>query len=234
MERSVCGHRPRDEPINDKEKALVEMYSQWVEYTMAYWDEPAFRETRTDTIEGRAVSSEAIDSMMDALKSRTRRVILMALLDTTGTSITTLERRLNQENDRIPLYHTHVPKLANAEYITWDNETDTISKGPKFSEVEPLVQLLKDYNTEFPSRRCGLTFRSILTENTPVINRFFSGQLFRTRMCLKERLSTKPFQPKYRSSIHRTKSRHTGSPSRQSTDAINEIRQRRENASCVG
>jgi len=74
----------------------------------------------------------------------------MALLDTTGTSITTLERRLNQENDRIPLYHTHVPKLANAEYITWDNETDTISKGPKFSEVEPLVQLLKDYNTEFP------------------------------------------------------------------------------------
>lgn len=140
----------RDEPINDKEKALVEMYSQWVEYTMAYEDEPLFRETRIDTIEERAVSSEAINSMMDALKSRTRRVILMALLDTTETSITALERRLNQENDRIPLYHTHVPKLANAEYITWDNETDTISKGPKFSEVEPLVQLLKDYNTEFP------------------------------------------------------------------------------------
>jgi len=140
----------RDEPLIDQEKALVEMYSQWVGYILTHWDESPIRGTRIDTIEARAVSSEAIDSMMDALKSRTRRVILMALLDTTGTSITTLERRLNQENDRIPLYHTHVPKLANAEYITWDNETDTISKGPKFSEVEPLVQLLKDYNTEFP------------------------------------------------------------------------------------
>jgi len=69
----------REEPLTDKEKALIEMYGQWVEYTLPLWDEPLVPETRTDTIEGRAVSSEAIDSLMDALTSRTRGVTLMAL-----------------------------------------------------------------------------------------------------------------------------------------------------------
>jgi hypothetical protein len=88
--------------------------------------------------------------MMDALKSRVRRTLLVTLLDTTETSIAALERRLNDEEDRVALYHIHVPKLADAGYIAWDTETDTISKGPKFSEVEPLVQLLKEYNTGVP------------------------------------------------------------------------------------
>jgi len=70
----------RDDPINDKEKALVEMHGQWVEYTMTHWGESSFREARIDAIEGRAVSSDAIDSMMDALESRTRRVVLATLL----------------------------------------------------------------------------------------------------------------------------------------------------------
>lgn len=141
----------RDEPITDREKALVEMYSRWVEYVVTHWDwdEPPFQRTRIDTVEGRAVSSEAIDSMMDALKSRTRRGILMTLLDTAETGIAGLERQLSHERDRIALYHMHLPKLANAGYIEWDTETDTISKGPKFSEAEPLVRLLKAYNTDF-------------------------------------------------------------------------------------
>jgi len=33
----------RDDPINDKEKALVEMHGQWVEYTMTHWGESSFR-----------------------------------------------------------------------------------------------------------------------------------------------------------------------------------------------
>lgn len=140
----------RDEPILDKEKVLVEMYSQWVEYALDLRDWSSMQGMRVGTIDGRAVSSEAIDSMMDALKSRPRRVTLMALLgDTTETSIGTLERQINHENTRKRLYHSDLPRLANAGYIRWDNDSETISKGPKFSEVEPLVQLLKEYNTTF-------------------------------------------------------------------------------------
>ena len=139
----------RDEPIDDKEKALVEMLSKWLEYTSTHWDEPLLWETRTDTIERRAVSSDAIGSMMDALISPIRRVVFITLLDTTETSIATLESQLNHEMARIHLYHSHLPRLADAGYIEWDDDTDTISKGPKFPEVEPLVQLLKEYNTAF-------------------------------------------------------------------------------------
>ncbi|WP_418285817.1 DUF7344 domain-containing protein [Halorubrum sp. DTA46] len=140
----------RDEPIRDTEKALVEMYGQWVAYTLDLWNELPTRGARSDAIEVRAVSSDAIDSMMDALKSRSRRVVLMTLIGApTETSIATLEREIPHENARIPLYHSHLPKLADAGYITWDKEAETVSTGPKFSEVEPLVRLLKEYNTTF-------------------------------------------------------------------------------------
>jgi len=92
----------RDDPINDKEKALVEMHGQWVEYTMTHWGESSFREARIDAIEGRAVSSDAIDSMMDALESRTRRVVLATLLDTSETSLATLERRASGTSSDLP------------------------------------------------------------------------------------------------------------------------------------
>ena len=141
----------RDDPIRDKEKSLVEMHGRWVEYTVTLWGRPPMWETYIDTIEERAVSSDAIDSMMDALRKRPRRVILLTLLgDNTETSLATIERRITDEKALMRLLHSDLPKLATAEYITWDPDSKTISRGPKFSEVEPLVQLLQEYNTSFP------------------------------------------------------------------------------------
>ncbi len=145
------GATARDEPIRDEEKAIVEMHSQWVAYTLGRFASPPFREMRLDVIGGRAVSSDEIDSMMDALRVRTRRVILMSLSgDTTETSAETLERQLDLEDARTRLHHSDLPRLANAGYIEWDDESDTISTGPKFSEVAPLVRLLKEYDSAFP------------------------------------------------------------------------------------
>ncbi|WP_338756553.1 GAF domain-containing protein (plasmid) [Halobacterium salinarum] len=136
----------RTESFRNKEKALIEMFGQWVEYILALRDGLSIREPRVDSIEDRGVSPEAINSMMDALKSRPRRAILMTLVENTGeVSIATLERRLPQESTRTQLHHSHLPKLANAGYITWSPDADSISWGPNFSEVEPLVQLLKEY-----------------------------------------------------------------------------------------
>lgn len=141
----------RDEPIRDREKALVEMHSQWIAYILAHENEPPIRGTQIDALEARSVSSEEIDSMMDALSNRVRRIILVTLVgDTPEVSIAALERQIHHENARIRLYHKHLPRLANAGWINWDDDSGTISKGPKFSTVEPLVQLLKEYNTDFP------------------------------------------------------------------------------------
>jgi hypothetical protein len=144
------GTDARDDQILDREKMLIEMHSQWLGYTLDLFVGPPFREAHIEAIEGRAVSSDAIDSMMEALRSRTRRVVLMTLLDATTTSIAALEQQIDHENVRIQLYHRDLPKLATGGYIEWDDDSDTISRGPNFSEVEPLVQLLKEYNATFP------------------------------------------------------------------------------------
>lgn len=141
----------RDEPLRDEEKVLIELYSQWIGYVLTLRGEPLVRGTRVDTIDGRAVSSDAIDSMMDALTDRSRRDVLMTLLgDTSETGIDVLERQLADENARVGLYHRHLPKLADSQYITWDGDGETISRGPKFSEVQPLVRLLNEYETDSP------------------------------------------------------------------------------------
>lgn len=140
----------RDEPITAEEKALIEMHGQWAEYALHLWNGPPIQRTTSDTITRRAVSSEAIDTMMGALKSRTRRDVLTALLDTTDVEIAALAKQLGRDFARARLYHNHLPKLAEAGYISWDGNSDIISRGPNFSEVEPLVDLLDEYNTMFP------------------------------------------------------------------------------------
>ena len=48
------------------------------------------------------------------------------------------------------LYHHHLPKLAEAEFINWDRETDTITRGPRFEEIRPLLKLMDDHQDELP------------------------------------------------------------------------------------
>lgn len=46
------------------------------------------------------------------------------------------------------LCHIHLPKLAEAGYIEWERETQTIRRKPKFDTVAPLVELVDDQQTE--------------------------------------------------------------------------------------
>ncbi len=141
----------RDDPIVDGEKALLEMYAQWVAHTLSRGDGPPIRGSYVDTIDGHAVSPAAIDSMMDALGNRTRRTVLAALLeDDAETSVTALERRLSHENAGIRLYHRDLPELADAGYVDWERGTGTVGRGPNFAEVEPLVHLLNEYGAPSP------------------------------------------------------------------------------------
>jgi hypothetical protein len=40
------------------------------------------------------------------------------------------------------LYHVHLPKLAAAGYLDWDRDAALVAPGPRFHELEPLVDLL--------------------------------------------------------------------------------------------
>jgi hypothetical protein len=60
-----------------------------------------------------------------------------------------------EDGDRIELveqqlYHTHLPQLADAGFIEWDRDSGTITRGPRFEEVEPLLRLMHDHQDELP------------------------------------------------------------------------------------
>ncbi|SEP90741.1 DUF7344 domain-containing protein [Natrinema salaciae] len=99
----------------------------------------AFGETRAD----------AVDTAMDLLADRRRRAVLDYLEETDGTAtltelaveIAAREARVepNAISDhgdvsardrravRISLHHSHVPKLANADVIDYETETETVT-----------------------------------------------------------------------------------------------------------
>jgi hypothetical protein len=40
------------------------------------------------------------------------------------------------------LYHVHLPKLTSAGYVTWDIVASTVTRGPRFGEIEPVLDAL--------------------------------------------------------------------------------------------
>ena len=50
----------------------------------------------------------------------------------------------------LKLEHMHLPKLDDAGLIKWQRDTDTITRGPRFEEVEPVLRLLAANQHRFP------------------------------------------------------------------------------------
>jgi hypothetical protein len=51
---------------------------------------------------------------------------------------------------RIQLYHVHLPKLDDQRLVEWDRDAQTVSRGPRFDEVEPVLRLLAENSERFP------------------------------------------------------------------------------------
>ncbi|RLM88460.1 helix-turn-helix transcriptional regulator [Haloarcula sp. Atlit-7R] len=54
------------------------------------------------------------------------------------------------EHVKTGLHHVHLPKLADAGFIDWDRDSGTITRGPRFEEIEPLLKLMHDHQDELP------------------------------------------------------------------------------------
>lgn len=88
--------------------------------------------------------------MINILSKRHRRLILLLLKEDSIKTTNDVMARGDSEPDNIQLVHTHLPKLEAAGYIQWDRETDEISKGPNFEEIEPLLELIENHADELP------------------------------------------------------------------------------------
>jgi hypothetical protein len=92
------------------------------------------------------------DQHFDVLSRRPRRKVI-ELVDRNDTvSVAEVVAHIEgpEHEARLTLEHTHLPKLADTGYITWDRLADEISQGPQFPEIEPLIELFRTHPDSLP------------------------------------------------------------------------------------
>jgi len=95
----------------------------------------------------------AIDQIFENLSNSHRRVILLLLKE--GSITTETDVMVRGENSsteaEMALVHNHLPRLDDAGYIEWDRDSGEISKGPRFEEIEPLLELIETHAEDLPA-----------------------------------------------------------------------------------
>lgn len=85
-----------------------------------------------------------LDRCLAALACRARRRVVRELVDSPEETfeLTDLARE-SDSNVHLAteaLHHRHLPKLDQADLIDWDRRTGTVTTGPLFEDVRPLVE----------------------------------------------------------------------------------------------
>jgi predicted transcriptional regulator len=106
---------------------------------------------------GDHVADSSLDSMLDVLSNRYRRRLLVALLehnpqedDDPQVPDDVSHPDEDLEELMISMRHSHLPKLADAGFIEWDQEMNSVRRGPKFEEIRPLLELMANHADELP------------------------------------------------------------------------------------
>ena len=84
------------------------------------------------------------DQITKALGHKMRRELLVELLAHNPVQADELRE---SEGEKTALFHSHLPTLDDLDYIVWNRAAATITKGPNWEEIEPVVRLLSE-NTE--------------------------------------------------------------------------------------
>ncbi len=99
--------------------------------------------------------SPSVDDLFEALSNPYRRQLLVALLehnprDDGRDPSDLVSDDIDPDVLELQLLHNHLPKLEAMDFISWDRETNEISKGPDWDEIEPLITLIDDRRDELP------------------------------------------------------------------------------------
>lgn len=97
-----------------------------------------------------------MDEYFEAVANIHRRRLLVALLDHNPQrdEVTVPEDvhegKQSLEALQIDLYHSHLPRLEEAGFVCWNRDTHQAVQGPKFDEIRPLLELMRDHADELP------------------------------------------------------------------------------------
>lgn len=151
-----AGDEPREEPFDETAIGFVELLAQWVSYELARRTgrEPSepFEDPLSSFRDG--IEPSAIDTALELLCNPTRRELVSYLTTAVGpTTVDDAAAHLanagsvpgrSPERIEISLVHSHVPKLADADVVAYDEQTREIDYQPTdavervFNRVRPL------------------------------------------------------------------------------------------------
>lgn len=95
------------------------------------------------------------DEIFHALSDIHRRRVLRSLLvhnlqDHSSISVNSEVLTDSERSTAIHMRHIHLPMLVQYGFITWDQDTNKISRGPQFEEIRPVLELFAAHEGELP------------------------------------------------------------------------------------
>lgn len=103
-----------------------------------------------------ATKAVELDELFEVLSHPHRRRILTSLNDRNPREedefiLSELVTEDEIEEESTGFFHNHLPKLDEAGFIDWDRERHVVRRGPRFTEIEPLIELMVNHPDELPA-----------------------------------------------------------------------------------
>lgn len=96
-----------------------------------------------------------LNSFLDLLASPYRRQLLMTLLEHNPEDEASIPESLASSDEELDglimeMTHVHLPKMEELGIIEWSRENNVVTKGPRFDELRPLLELIDKNQNELP------------------------------------------------------------------------------------
>jgi len=97
-------------------------------------------------------SESSLDTALRAVSDRQRRLICLLLRESDPRPVSDFLRRSTETSPTVEtdLYHNHLPRLAELEYIEWDRDAGEVAQGDRFMEIESVLGILETHAGDLP------------------------------------------------------------------------------------
>lgn len=72
--------------------------------------------------------------------------------DRGGLDGTVVGRNREDLDPFVTMRHLHLPVLEERGFVRWDRENHRVTRGPRFEELEPFLELLRELQDDLPGR----------------------------------------------------------------------------------
>jgi hypothetical protein len=101
------------------------------------------------------VAATSFEACLEALGHVERRRLLLSLLNGTSdedraVTLDQLDSDAEDETLKLSMHHVHLPKLEASGFIDADRQQHSVTRGPRFNEIQPLLELLDNNRGQLP------------------------------------------------------------------------------------